>query len=126
MKESRVQDLARLALSRAGAVCFRNNVGTAEHWTGTGVQRVQYGLAKGSADIVGIVTMPDGVGRFFAVEIKAHNGRVSPEQEQWLALVRRAGAFGAVLRGPHDENDEAAVTRECMALVERCRAGGRE
>jgi hypothetical protein len=120
VKESRVQDLARLALSRAGAVCFRNNVGTAEHWTERGVQRVEYGLAKGSADLVGLVG-----GRFFAVEIKAHAGRVAPEQEQWLALVRRSGGFAAVLRGPREDDDAGAagVARECAAMVERCRAG---
>lgn len=118
MKESRVQDLARLALSRAGACVFRNNVGTAQHWTERGVQRVEYGLAKGSADLVGLVD-----GRFFAVEVKAHAGRVSPEQEQWLAMIRRNGGFATVLRGPRDEGDEAAVARECVEMVARCRAG---
>ncbi len=120
MKESRVQDVARVALSRAGAVLWRNNVGTAEHWTPRGVQRVKYGLAEGSADLVGLLD-----GRFGAVEIKAHDGRISPEQEQWLALVRRNGGFATVLRGPVVD-DEAAVQRMCFDLVARWRAGASE
>lgn len=109
MKESEIQDAVRLALGRErGVLLWRNSVGTAEHWTGTGVQRVRYGLAPGSADLVGLVD-----GRFFALEIKAPGGRVAPEQEQWLALVRRNGGFAAVVRSA----DEA------RACVERCRAG---
>ena len=112
--ESAIQDAVRLALGRErGVLLWRNSVGTAEHWTGTGVQRVRYGLAPGSADLVGLVLMPDGTGRFFALEIKAPGGRVAPEQEQWLALVRRNGGFAAVVRSA----DEA------RACVERCRAG---
>lgn len=120
MKESRVQDIARVALSR-DVLLFRNNVGVAEHWDGTRPQRVQYGLAPGSADLIGVCA-----GRFVAVEIKAHNGRVSPVQTAWMDLVRRNGGFATVLRGPKDDDDEAAVVRECRALVERCRAGASE
>ena len=120
MKESRVQDIARVALSRAGATMFRNNCGSAEHWTPRGVQRVRYGLAEGSADLVGLVD-----GRFVAVEVKAHDGRISAEQEQWLALVRRSGGFAAVLRGPVTD-DEIAVQRACMDIVARARAGASE
>lgn len=115
-----MQDIARIALSRAGAVLWRNNVGTAEHWTPRGVQRVRYGLAEGSADLVGIIG-----GRFVAVEVKAHDGRIAAEQEQWLALVRRNGGFATVLRGPATD-DEGAVTRACMDIVERARAGESE
>lgn len=115
-----MQDLARIALSRAGAVLWRNNVGTAEHWTPRGVQRVRYGLAEGSSDLVGLID-----GRFVAVEVKAHDGRASAEQEQWLALVRRNGGFATVLRGPATD-DEHAVTRACMDIVARARAGESE
>lgn len=120
MKESKVQDIARVALSRAGAVLWRNNVGTAEHWTPRGVQRVRYGLAEGSSDLVGLID-----GRFVAVEVKAHDGRVSEEQEQFLALVRRAGGFATVLRGPAGD-DATDVTRACFDIVARARAGASE
>lgn len=115
-----MQDIARVALSRAGAVLWRNNVGTAEHWTPRGVQRVKYGLCEGSSDLVGLIA-----GRFVAVEIKAHDGRVSEEQEQFLALVRRSGGFATVLRGPVVD-DEAAVARACFDIVARARTGASE
>ena len=109
-KESEIQDAVRLQLGREpGVVLWRNNVGTAEHWTPRGVQRVRYGLAPGSADLVGIVD-----GRFFALELKAPGGRVAPEQEQWMALVRRGGGFACVVRS----------VDEARAAVVRCRAGG--
>jgi hypothetical protein len=38
---------------------------------------------------------------------------VAPEQEQWMALVRRGGGFACVVRG----------VDEARAAVERCRAG---
>lgn len=123
MRESRVQDIARVALSRAGATMWRNNCGTAEHWTASGVQRVRYGLAEGSADLIGLLD-----GRFGAVEVKAFSGRTSPEQEQWLGCVRRAGGFAAVLRGPatDDAAGVAAVQRACAEIVARWRAGASE
>lgn len=94
MTEGALQDAIRLALGQVdGTVWWRNNTGVAEHWTGRTVQRVVYGLAPGSADLVGIVS-----GRFVALEVKTATGRVTPEQTQWLALVRRYGGFAAVVR----------------------------
>lgn len=110
--ESAIQDAIRLALgTEPGLVLWRNNVGTAEHWTERGTQRVRYGLAPGSADLVGICG-----GRFIALEVKTPAGRVAPEQVQWLALVRRQGGFAAVVRS----------VEEARAAIARCRAGGAE
>lgn len=112
MTELQIQDAIRLALgTEPGLVLWRNNVGTAEHWTSRGVQRVRYGLAPGSADLVGICD-----GRFFALEVKAAAGRVAPEQTEWMALARRKGGFAAVVRSVDD----------ARAAVARCRAGGAE
>lgn len=110
--ESDIQDAIRLALGReADLALWRNSVGTAEHWDGRRVQRVRYGLAPGSADLVGVCR-----GRFFALEVKAPKGRVAPEQEQWLAMVRHKGGFAAVVRS----------VDEARAALDRCRAGGVE
>ena len=117
MNESQIQDAIRLALgTEPGLVLWRNNVGTAEHWTERGVQRVRYGLAPGSADLVGLCITASGIGRFIALEIKTPTGRVAPEQVLWLALVRRTGGFAAVVRS----------VDEARAAVARCRAGGAE
>jgi hypothetical protein len=50
---------------------------------------MSFGL-KGSADILGL--LPGG--RFLAVECKAEHGRLSPEQRQFLAVVKALGGPG--------------------------------
>lgn len=110
MTEGQIQDAIRLALgTEPGLVLWRNNVGLAEHWDGKAVQRVRYGLAPGSADLVGLCD-----GRFIALEVKTPKGRTTPDQEQWIELVRCAGGFAAVVRS----------VDEARAAVARCRAGG--
>jgi hypothetical protein len=110
MTERDIQAAIRLALgARRDVVLWRNNVGLAEHHG----QRVRYGLTEGSADLIGLVRMASGLGRFFALEIKTLKGRLQPAQKMWLELVRDYGGFAAVVRS----EDEA------VAAVERCKAG---
>lgn len=98
MSEGEIQDAVRLALAEVpGLVLWRNNVGMAEHWTPRGVQRTRYGLAPGSADLIGCLN-----GRFVALEIKTPTGRLTPEQKTWLALVERHGGLTAVVRSADD------------------------
>jgi hypothetical protein len=105
MSEGAIQDAIRVALSgEPGLVLWRNNVGIAEHRG----QRVRYGLAVGSADLVGCLD-----GRFVALEVKTATGRVAPEQRLWLDLVRRHGGFAAIVRS----------VDEARAAVARARAG---
>ncbi len=107
--ESVIQAEIRMALSDLGLVFWRNNVGAAQD-PATG--RVHaYGLAVGSADLIGIVD-----GRFCALEVKSATGRTTEHQDRWLALVRRAGGFACVVRSAAD----------AIAAVARCRAGGVE
>jgi hypothetical protein len=108
--ESRIQWEIRLALGGLDGVwARRNNVGLAEV---RGV-KIPFGLGKGSSDLIGIVTMPDGVGRFAAWEIKNANGMVSKEQELFFGLVRGLGGFACEVRSPED----------AVASVARCRGG---
>jgi hypothetical protein len=88
-------------------VLWRNNTGVAEHRGA----RVRYGLAVGSADLIGCLD-----GRFVALEVKAATGRASPEQRQWLDLVRRNGGFACVVRS----------VDEARAAIARARTGARE
>jgi hypothetical protein len=108
MSEGHIQDAIRLALSdEPGLVLWRNNVGVAE----LRGARVRYGLAVGSADLIGCLS-----GRFVALEVKTPVGRASQEQRLWLALVRRNGGFAAIVRS----------VDEARAAVARARQGASE
>lgn len=95
MSEGALQDAIRLALGTLPeGAWWRNNCGVALHPNGA---RVVYGLAVGSADLVGVVR-----GRFVALEVKTPTGRVTPAQAQWLALVRAQGGVAEVVRSVED------------------------
>lgn len=114
MNESQIQDAVRLALGKVtDVVMFRNNVGVAQHWNGREVEAVRYGLANGSADLVGVLA-PSG--RWVALEVKAPKGRTTDEQDRWLALVRKMGGFACVVHS----------VDEALAALDRARAGGSE
>lgn len=101
MSEGAIQDAIRVALSdEPGLVLWRNNTGVAEHRGA----RVRYGLAVGSADLIGCLD-----GRFVALEVKTPTGRAAPEQRLWLGLVRRCGGFAAIVRSV--EEGRAAIAR---------------
>lgn len=107
--EAHVMQAIRLALGLEPRACFfRNNIGTAVM---AGAQRpVQFGVGgKGGADLIGICD-----GRFVALECKTATGRVSVDQLAFLACVRAAGGFAAIVRSVED----------AKAAIARCRAGG--
>lgn len=89
--ESLILNQCLLALSKAGAVAWRNDTGAYRTPDG---RLVRYGLCKGSADIIGIA--PDG--RFLAVECKTSTARTTAEQDNFLAAVRAAGGRAGVAR----------------------------
>ncbi len=91
--------------NRDGKRLFRNNVGVAE----TKFGRVEYGLRKGSADLIGWETIEitaDMVGqkiaRFLSVELKTEKGKMSEHQELWFRMVSDAGGKAIVARSPND------------------------
>jgi hypothetical protein len=111
--EARIQDEIRAALGATdGLVLWRNNVGVAKHFDAKTheTQLVRYGLANGSADLVGVLD-----GRFIALEVKRPGEQVTAEQRAWLELVRRYGGFAAVVTSAAD----------ARAAIERARAGER-
>lgn len=67
---------------------WRNNVGMLKDATGVGVT---YGLAKGSADLIGIVH-----GRFVAIEVKRPGKKPTDDQREWGETVLRLGGVWAV------------------------------
>lgn len=106
--ETTLQQQIRLALgTRSDLRLFRNQVGQLQD-PRTG-RPVQFGLARGSADLIGwrtITITPDMVGRqlavFTSIEVKTERGRVRPEQHAWLNAVQRAGGIAGIARSVAD------------------------
>jgi hypothetical protein len=104
---------AMLALSKAGATCWRNNVGTG--WVGE-VHRLKNGdvliknprplhagLCDGSSDLIAIVPVtvrPEHVGTTFgvfgAIEMKFGKGRLTDGQGNFLRHVSGRGGIAGV------------------------------
>jgi len=111
MSETDLQQRIRLALGqRPDLRLFRNNTGTLpDPRTG---RPVQFGLARGSADLIGYRTVtitPDMVGQqvavFTSLEVKTPTGRIRPEQTNWLHTIKRAGGIAAIVRSIDDARD---------------------
>lgn len=109
--ETTLQQHIRLAVGQRSDVrLFRNNTGTLpDPRTG---RPIQFGLARGSADLIGIkqVTItPDMVGQtigvFTSIEVKTPTGRVTPEQRNWLTMVRKLGGIAGIARSTRDANE---------------------
>lgn len=106
--ETTLQQQIRLALgTRSDLRLFRNQVGQLpDPRTG---RPVQFGLARGSADLIGwrtITITPDMVGRqvavFTSIEVKTDRGRVRPEQHAWLNTVQCSGGIAGIARSIAD------------------------
>jgi hypothetical protein len=104
--EQTIQQHIRIACSQGDTRLFRNNTGTLRDQHG---RPVQFGLCKGSADLIGWRTMtvtPDMVGTqlavFLSIEVKTATGRLRPEQQQWLDCVQAAGGIAGVARSVED------------------------
>jgi len=109
--ETEIQQRIRLALGTHPEIrLFRNNTGTLpDPRTG---RPVQFGLARGSADLIGwrtITITPEMVGTkiavFTSIEVKTPTGRLSPAQHAWLGVVRGAGGIAGVARSVRDANE---------------------
>ena len=106
--ETDLQQRIRLALgTRHDLRIFRNQVGSLpDPRTG---RLVQFGLARGSADLIGwrtVVVTPEMVGQriavFTSLEIKTPTGRLAPGQRHWLHAVHQAGGIAGVARSVQD------------------------
>ena len=106
--ETKIQNLILMALSKAGCLVFRNE--TAGAWVGkvlhkdagqvtlTDARMIRFGLALGSADIIGIAPC----GRFLAIEIKTSKGRPTKEQLRFIEAVNNAGGIAGIARSVED------------------------
>jgi len=89
----------QVALSRAGARVFRNNVGL---FTTDSGAKVRTGLCVGSSDLIGWTAN----GRFLAVEVKTPKGRLTQEQIHFIDAVRAHGGVAFCARSV-----EEAITK---------------
>ena len=94
--------------SAKGNIVWRNNTGRFELPDG---RFIPAGLCKGSSDVIGIepvIINREDVGklfgRFLAIEYKTKTGRLTPEQQHFLDVVRACGGTAIVDRG--EENLE--------------------
>ena len=104
--EQQIQQHIRIACSNGNTRLFRNNTGTLKDANG---RPVQFGLCKGSADLIGwrtVTVTPEMVGTqvavFLSIEVKTATGRLRPEQQQWLDAVQAAGGIAGVARSVSD------------------------
>ena len=121
--EQTIQQHIRLACSSGNCRLFRNNTGTLKDANG---RPVQFGLCKGSADLIGWTTRtitPEMVGTqvavFTSIEVKTATGRLRPEQRQWLDAVQAAGGVAGVARSVADAQQLLTrVYNGCMGRTE--------
>jgi hypothetical protein len=121
--EQTIQQHIRLACSSGNCRLFRNNTGTLKDANG---RPVQFGLCKGSADLIGWTTRTvtqDMVGTqvavFTSIEVKAATGKLRPEQRQWLDAVQAAGGVAGVARSVADAQQLLTmVYNGCMGRTE--------
>jgi len=106
--ETKLQQEIRLALGTIPSLrLFRNQVGQLpDPRTG---RYVQFGLAKGSSDLVGFKTIkitPEMIGQeiaqFVSIEIKTERGKLTEVQENWLQKVHDSGGIVGVARSIQD------------------------
>ena len=88
--EGRAKAACLRYLERRGITAWNNPTGAVEVRPG---RWLHFGK-KGSEDILGC--LPSG--RFLAVEVKAPRGRLSPEQERFLAGISDQGGLAVVVK----------------------------
>ena len=103
--ELAIQNAIRLEHGAGPARLWRNNTGALKDSTG---RLVRYGLCPGSSDLIGLRTriiteadLGDRFAQFVAIEVK-HQGRLTPQQQAFLAMVQQAGGLAGVARSPED------------------------
>jgi len=109
--ETEIQQRIRLAVGvRDDVRLFRNNTGSLpDPRTG---RPIRFGLAKGSADLIGIKSItitPEMVGQtvgvFTSLEVKTPTGRLTPQQRNWMDMIRKLGGIAGVVRSIRDAEE---------------------
>lgn len=93
--ESLIQNKIHVALSQAGYMVFRANVGKVKTADG---RFFDTGLPKGFCDLFGF--KPNG--QIFFIEVKNETGRIRPEQKNFMEVMASKGALAGVARSVED------------------------
>jgi hypothetical protein len=110
VSEAAIQQQIRLALSRAGSVMHRNNIGAYRDDQG---RVIRYGVGNpGGSDLIGwtpVLITHDMVGGmlgvFTAIEVKAPRGRPTDAQLNFLRQVQLGGGIAGIARSTQDALD---------------------
>lgn len=95
MTEHEIQNAIRLELSKYGFCVFRANVGKVKMQDG---RWFNTGLPNGFSDLFAIKD-----GRVYFLEVKTPTGKVRPEQEQFIAVMRdKYGCAAGIVRSVDD------------------------
>lgn len=95
MNEHSIQNAIRMKLSELGYCVFRVNVGRFKTQDG---RWFDTGLPKGFSDLM---VVKDG--RVYFLEVKTETGKASPEQLNFLAVMRdRYGCVTSIVRSVED------------------------
>jgi hypothetical protein len=104
--ESYIQSLIRQNVGNGPVRLFRNNVGATKTVDG---RLIRYGLAKGSADLIGWVSrvikqsdVGKTIAQFVSIEVKSPTGKPRPEQIAWAKIVAEAGGLSGIARSVDD------------------------
>ena len=101
--EHSIQNAIRLELSKHGFCVFRTNVGKVKTADG---RWFDTGLPKGFSDLTAIKD-----GRVYFLEVKTPTGRIRPEQEKFLAVMKdRYGCVAGVVRSVQDALEVVGVS----------------
>lgn len=127
--ETKLQQEIRLALGQMPDLrIFRNQVGQLPDLR-TG-RPVQFGLAKGSSDLIGFKTIEiteEHLGKklavFTSIEVKTAKGKLSPMQHNWLSCVKQAGGITGVARSVQDAIQ--IISKPISYLNERIKTGSK-
>lgn len=91
MNEHSIQNAIRLKLSELGYAVFRANVGRFQTKDG---RWFDTGLPKGFSDLMAVKD-----GKVYFIEVKTETGKASPEQLNFLAVMRdRYGCVAGIVR----------------------------
>lgn len=103
ISEHDIQNAIRLELSKHGFCVFRANVGKVKMQDG---RWFDTGLPRGFSDLTVIKD-----GRVYFLEVKTPTGRIRPEQEKFLAVMRdRYGCICGIVRSVQDALEVVGVT----------------
>ena len=95
MTEHDIQSLIRAELSSRGFCVFRANVGKVKMRDG---RWFETGLPKGFSDLFAVKD-----GKIYFIEVKTPTGKVRPDQEHFLAVMRdKYGCIAGVCRSAED------------------------